>query len=215
MSIAQTDLKQPEKVDWDNLHSGSKYQAPPPAQGPDGKNIVYYGVAEGIKETDPDDGYKQFVIGPVKIVRSGNGADGYQIRMTWASVRPFQKNGENIKGNPNKVANFLRAVGLQVKPQTNPEYDAAMKSAVGKTFPFVGDWEARSADKTEVVRGYRCFPDDPDRPGYKKAILRAGDVVTERDSKGNVTGTRTIQSEVLFANFRIKYFQDAAPKATR
>ena len=46
-------------------------------------------------------------------------------------------------------------------------------------------------------------PDDPDRPGQKKAILKQGD--TYKDKEGLV---HTVQSEVLFANARVRYFVD-------
>jgi hypothetical protein len=38
---------------------------------------------------------------------------------------------------------------------------------------------------------------------------------TERDRQGNITDTKVVSSEVLFANARIKYFQDAAPRVSR
>lgn len=218
--MAQTNLQEPAKVDWDNYNSGSKYQAPPPALGPDGKAITYYGVAAEVKEDQPDKGFLQFILDPIKIVRSGS-HDGYAIRFTRASVRPFTKKNketgeeEAVKGNPNKLANFLRAVGLQVKPQTNADYRASVKAAAGRTFPFTVDWEAYNKDTGERVRGYLSFPEDPERPGQRKSILKAGDVITERDNKGNITGTRQVTSEVLFANARLRYFQDATPKVQR
>lgn len=212
-SIAQQNLKEPEQVDWNNYNSGSTYQPPPPALGADGKAITYYGVAE-VQAADPDDGYLNFLLEPIKIVKSGS-ADGQLIRFTRASTKPFQKNGTPIKGNPNKLANFLRSCGLQAKPQTNSEYVASVKATAGKTFPFTIDWEAYNKDTGERVKGFLNFPEDPDRPGQRKSILKAGDVVTERDSKGNITGTKTVQSEVLFANARLRYFQDATPKVSR
>lgn len=217
---AQMNLREPEQVDWDNYNSGSKFAPPPPALDANGKPIVYYGVVGEAKEDEPDRGFLSFLLDPIKIVRSGNGADGYSIRFTRASVRPFTKkdaSGEEVpvKGNPNKLANFLRAVGLQVKPQTNSDYRAAVKAASGRTFPFTIDWEAYNKDTGERVKGYLSFPEDPERPGQRKAILKAGDVVTERDNKGVITGTRTVQSEVLFANARLRYFQDATPKVGR
>lgn len=217
--MAQQGLREPEQTDWDNYPSGgSTYQAPPPALGPDGKAITYYGVAGDVKEDKPDEDFLQFIIDPIKIVRSG-AADGYPIRFTRASVKPFTKlnattgEREPIKGNPTKLANFLRACGLQAKPQTNSEYRASVSAVKGRTFPFTIDWEAYNKDTGEKVKGYRNFPDDPQRPGQKKSILKAGDVVTITDNKGNIIETKTIQSEVLFANARLSYFQDATKGA--
>lgn len=219
--ISQTNLREPNQTDWDNYNSGSKYIAPPPALGADGRPITYYGIAEKAEEKanqyavdSEGNAYLNFQLDPVKIVRSG-GHDGYVLRFTEASVKPFEKGGAPIKGNPNKLANFLRAAGLQARPQTNNEYRASVRAAIGKPFGFTIDWVAKNKETGEEVKGYSNFPDDPERPGMKKSILKAGDVVTERDAKGNVTGTRTITSEVLFANARLRFFQDAAPKVAR
>jgi hypothetical protein len=205
--ISQLSLREPEVVDWDTLGKGSSYTPPPPAVDPSGKPIVYYGVAT-VSTTEPTkEGYLQLLLDPLKIVDSGT-ANGYTLRFTRVSTKPFEKNGAPIKGNPNSAANFLRATGLQARPQTNSEYIAAAKATNGKKFPFTIKWEAYNKDTGEKVSGYENFPDDQERPGQKKSILKAGDVVTERDSKGNVTGTRVIESEVLFANARLKFFQD-------
>lgn len=211
---AQMGLREPDRTDWDNYSTGSSYQPPPPALGPDGVAITYYGVAEGLEETKPDNELLNFLIDPIKIVRSG-GQDGKTLRFTRASVKPFEKNGAPIKGNPSKLGNYLRACGIQAKPQTNSEWRAAVAASKGKVFPFTIDWEAYNSATGESVKGYLNFPEDPERPGQRKSILKAGDVVTERDRKGNVTGTRVVESEVLFANARLRYFVDAAPKVTR
>lgn len=214
MSIAQTDLREPERVDWDL--KPSSYAPPPVAVDGNGKPITYYGTVGEAKEDGDDNGYLQFMLDPIKEKVSGT-----ILRFTRASTKPFtRKNRETgevepMKGNPNRLSNFLKAVGLAAKPQTNAEYRAAVKAAIGRTFGFTIDWEAYNKDTGERVKGYLSFPDDPERPGMKKSILRAGDVVTERDNKGNITGTRTIQSEILFANPRLKYFQDATPKVGR
>lgn len=206
--MGQTNLREPEQTDWDSAYSGSKYQRPPDAEGPDGKRITYISTLAEAKLVDPDSGYLQFQV-DLKM-------DGGRLIRTWVSTKPFQKrdgNGElqPMKGNPNSLGRFLRAAGLQAKPQTNSEYTASVKAINGKSIPFVGDWEARNKDTGEIVRGFRAFPIDP-ATGTRKAILKAGDVVNELDSKGNITGTRTVQSEVLFANLRVKYFQDPTPK---
>ena len=216
--IAQQGLREPEQTDWDSAYSGSKYQAPPPAVGPDGRSIVYYGTVDSVKASDPDDGYLNYEI-DLKIVRSGS-HDGSRIR-TWASTRPFMRRdkqtGELVaqRGNPNKLGSFLRAAGLQAKPQTNDQYAASVRSVNGKAIPFTIDWVAKNKETGEVVRGFLNFPEDPERPGQRKSILKAGDVVTERDREGNITGTKTIASEVLFANAQLRYFQDPTPKVQK
>jgi hypothetical protein len=215
--IAQTNLREPEKADWDSFGKSS-YQAPPPAVDSAGNQIVYFATPDTIAVSDPDDGYLNYVM-DVKIVRAGAPVDGTKLRL-WASTRPYtyvDASGDRVakKGNPNKLADFLRACGVSAKPQTNAEYQAAVKASSGKTFPFVLDWVAKNKDTGEVVKGYLNFPDDPDRPGSKKSILKSGDLVTERDNKGNVIGSRTIQSDVLFANAQFRYFKDVTNKVTK
>lgn len=205
--IAQTGLREPEQLDWDTLGKGSNYIAPPPALDASGKPIVYYGVATGVADGATKDGYLQVLLDPIKIVKSGP-ADGYTLRFTRVSTQPFLKNGAPMKGNPNSLANYLRACQVAAKPQTNSDYLAAVKAAGGKTFPFTIKWEAYNKETGEQVKGFENFPEDPERPGQRKSILKVGDVYTVRDAKGNIVGTETVCSEVLFANARLRFFQD-------
>ena len=211
--IGQTGLREPERTDWDTAYSGSKYQAPPVTEGPDGKSITFYGkVVEAKLAENSDDGYLNYQI-DIKV--TGN-EDARPLR-AWVSTKPFMKRNasgelEPMKGNPNSLARFLRSAGLQAKPQTNSEYIASVKAVNGHQIPFTADWEARNKDTGEVVRGFRAFPLNPD--GTRKTILKAGDTVNEVDKKGNITGTRTVTSEVLFANLRVKYFQDPTPSVS-
>jgi hypothetical protein len=203
--IAQQNLKEPERVDWDNAFKGSSYTPPPPALGPDGKPIVYQAKVAEIKETEGkglDTGYLNYQI-DLNLV--GNGVEGQRVR-AWVSTRTFSKKQPdgsfvNVKGNPNSLAKFLNAAGLQAKPTSNSEYRAAVKLVNGKSIPITIDWEARAKDGSETVKGYEKFPEDEQRPGTKKAILKAGDILADE--------TR-VQSDVLFANARVKYFQNRA-----
>ena len=210
---AQIGLKEPEQTDWNSAYNSSKYQAPPPAIGPDGKPIIYRGVVGKVETTSPDQGYLNILLDPIKIVKSGS-FDGQEIRFTRVSTRPFMRRNndtgelEPLKGNPNALGKFLRGAGLSAKPQTNAEYMAAAKMVSGKEVAFTIDWEAYNKDTGERIRGYASFPDDPERPGQKKSILKRGDVIVLRDGQGNVTETKKVESEVLFANARLKYFQD-------
>lgn len=216
--MAQQSLKEPEQVDWDTLGKSSSYIAPPPALGPDGKPITYFGAIVEAKETDPDDGYLNYTV-DFKLVKS-NVADGLRVR-SWVSARPFQRKNkttgelEVATGNPNKLAQLLKAAGLQAKPTNNAEYRSSVKAIATRTVPFTIDWEAKNKDTGETIKGFNSFPEDPTRPGTRKTILRAGDVYNELDAKGNIIGTKTVTSEVLFANARLKYFQDSTPKVTR
>lgn len=216
--IAQVKLAEPAQVDWDNYGKGSSYIAPPPALDGSGKYIPYFAIVE--KATEKASEYAKdeageyllnYALDPFKIVSPE--AAGYLLKFVEVSTKPFTKAGADgkrvpIKGNPNSLANYLRACGATVRPQTNDQYRTAVKQAVGRRFLFVGDWEARNRDTGEVIKGFLNFPDDPERPGQKKAILKAGDFYQVRDANGSVTDTRKVEAEVMFANFKFKFFQD-------
>lgn len=214
-TISQQSLKAPEQVDWEGLGKTSNYQPPPPVLGGDQKPIVYEGKLVGIKLADPDQGFLQYQL-DFKLLRSGP-YDGQTIR-TWVSTRPFMRKNkqtgelEPIKGNPNSLAKMLKAGGLQARPQTNEQYDASVKQAQNKDFRFTIDWKARNKDTQEVVQGYQAFPEDPLRPGSRKSILRKGDTYAVYDREGNLVETKQVQSEILFANAQIRYFQDPTPR---
>jgi hypothetical protein len=219
---AQTNLREPNQTDWDNYNSGgSNYMPPPPAQDAAGKPIVYQGQIASMKEqpnkfaVDAEgNSYLNFSFDPIKLVNSGQ-YNGYELRFTEASVKPFEKDGKPVKGNPSKLANLLRSAGLQVKPQTNADWRRAVEGAKARPISFTVDWSAYNKDTGEQIKGYLSFPEDPERPGMRKSILKKGDVITERDAKGNVTGVRKVESEVLFANARVRYFVDNSPKAAK
>lgn len=222
--IAQVKLREPEQADWDNWGKGSSYTPPPAAKDAAGQFIVYYATVGGATEKaseyavdDEGNFYLNYLLEPFTI--SDGPAKGYALRFTEVNLKPFTKlvNGERVpvKGNFHSLGNYLRACGLTAKPQTNEQYRAAIRASLNKRFPFVGDWEARNKDTGEKIQGYLNFPDDTERPGQKKAILKSGDVYNELDSKGNVIGQKVVQSEILFANPRLKYFQDSTKGQTQ
>ena len=75
-------------------------------------------------------GPAQHLLDPIRITDATYA--GKEIRFTRASVKPFKRNGEPMKGNPSKLGNFLRSAGLQAKPQTNSEWRAAVAAAKSK-----------------------------------------------------------------------------------
>lgn len=206
--IAQLGLKEAPQVDWENYGKGSGYQVPPPARDANGELITYYGVTAPVKD-EADEGYLQFKLDPISLTKGGPGVDGYTIRFTRVSVKPYtDKDGNPKKGNPNKAADFLRSAGLTAKPQQNTEYEAAINLTKNKPFPFVIDWEAYNKDNQERVKGYLNFPLNPDGK-TRQAILHAGDKIALVDYKGVPTSEiYTVKSEVLFANARLKWFRD-------
>lgn len=202
-SISQLGIKEPDPVDWDNYNPGSTYKAPPPAKTIDGKPITYFGQApKDFTFEATDDQLLQVVVDPIKIVKSTNGQDGYVIRFSRINARQFKgKDGKPI--NATSLGNYLRANGITAKPQRNVEYEAAIKQTAGRVFPMVLDWFGKDKVTGTVVRGYDNFPDDPERPGQKKAILKAGDKYRDQEGVEQV-----FTGEVLFANAVVRYFPD-------
>lgn len=203
---AQLNLTEPAQCDWDTAYSGGKYIAPPPALDPAGKPITYQGIIKTATLTDPDEGYLNYMV-------DFELPNGSRARV-WASTRPFFKtdgsgNKVAVAGNPNKLGSLLKSAGLQAKPQTNSDYQASVRSVINRKASFTLDWEARNKETGEVVKGYNAFPVDV-ATGLRKAILRAGDTINLLGEKGAIVGTTEVKSEVLFANPRIKYFQDPA-----
>ena len=193
--VNQLGLKEPSQVDWDKV-GGSNYQPPPKAKN-GGKFVTYFGQLPSTIETteQDDDGYRQYVLDPIKLVKNGNGVDGYTIRFARVGLKPWS-NGNN------GTALLLKAAGVTTKPQKTAEYDTAIKGIKGRVVPFTLDWQARNKETGETVRGYDNFPDDPTRPGEKKTILKAGD--TYRDENG---AEQLVKSEVLFANAQLRFFE--------
>lgn len=210
--IAQQNLTEPAQVDWDG-YGKSGYVAPPPALDQAGKPIVYEGKAVNVTEDEPDtiDGnaYLNYKLDPIVITSPE--ASGYEIRFTRASTRPYMTGpiGAKVpkKGNPNRLADYLRSSGATAKPQLNSEYRATVNLVKAKPFKFTIDWEAYNKETGESIKGFLAFPVDP-VTGQRKSILHAGDVVNEVDSKGNIVGSKTVKSDVLFANARLRFFRD-------
>lgn len=212
-------LKEPSQIDWDNYAPSSTFVPPPPALGVDGKPITYFGVlptqiVPEVAEKGFAEGYRSYLLDPIKLTKSGK-ADGYEVRFTRVTVKNRTKklpDGTEKELNSSPAGDLIKAAGILAKPQKTSEYDAAVKMSAGKVVPFTIDWSAYNKDTGEKIDGYRSFPDDPDNPGFKKVIVKAGDVVTDYDRKGQPIGSRVIKSEVLFANARVRYFVDPTRK---
>lgn len=202
--MSGTQLTEPNQIDWDNFNpqSGTKYQAPPDALDASGKSITYFaqlpsdlGDVKRLKATQ--EGLRNYDLGPLTLVKNNSAADGYSIRFYSASVKSFtSRTGEPL--NVNAIGKVLKAAGVGMKPQKTVEYDAAVKLASGRVIPVTLDWEARNRDTGEEVKGFENFPVDA-TTGKRKAILKAGDILPDG---------RVVQSDVLFANARVRYVQD-------
>ena len=215
--IAQLNFTEPGKTDWDN-YGKSGWVAPPPAKGADGKYIVYNGVAKSIavEEAYPEKDeagqtYLTLQLNDLTIADPGK-YQGYELKFAKAGRRPATRmvNGQRVprKDGSSRLGDWLRSTGMQAKPQTNEEYFAAAKQAASQNrkFSFTIEWEAKNKDTGETIKGYDAFPDDPDYPGQKKAILKEGDYYNELGPDGKIVGVKKVQSETLFANARVRYF---------
>jgi hypothetical protein len=200
MSAATTNLREPDKIDWENHNPQSSWTPPPPAKDAAGQYIVYTAkLPKDLGRTEKmgvtDEGYRSFEFGPLVVALPGGKAT--DIRYFGQSVRKYQKKD----GTPlevSGVSKVLRAAGFAGKPQTNAEYEAAVRSIAGRNIQITIEWRAKNKDTNEEVKGYDLFPLDEERPGQRKAILRKGDKLTD--------GT-VITSDVLFANPVVRYVE--------
>jgi len=194
-------LQQPEKIDWNNHHAGSSYQRPPEAQE-NGQDIVYKAVlpkdlASPARLKVTNEGLRAFEFGPVQLqLGAGRVAE---IKYFTQSVKKFTNRTTGKVLEVNGVSKLLRAAGFAGKPNTNAEYEAAVKAIAGRPISLIIDWRAYNKDTSEEVRGYANFPDDPERPGKKMAVLKQGTLLPNGD---------TVKSEILFANAQVRYVQD-------
>lgn len=212
--IAQLGLKEPEQVDWDNYNPGSKYTAPPEPADPAGNLVTFQGQLPStiVPEVSEKSGYRTFLLDPIKIVKSGAGADGYEIRFARVSVEKFKSADGTKVYNASSAGNLIKSAGSAAKPQKTFEYDSVLKQLQGKVVSFTLDWEAKNKETGEQIRGYRAFPVDA-VTGIRQAVLHAGDSYNVLDAKRNLTGqTAIVKSEVLFANGRVNRFVDPNKK---
>lgn len=210
--MSQTNLREPDKTDWDNFNPGSKWVAPPEpyetnADGTLGKARVFTvqlpkDLNNPERRGTTGEGYRKFEIGPLTLVKNGNGADGQQVRYHTVSVKHFTNTKTGESKNVSSAGLLIRAAGINTKPQTNAEYEQAVGQASGRLVNMTMDWRARDKDTGETVEGFVKFPIDP-TTGRRKAILKRGDQLTD--------GT-VVKAEVLFANLVGKFIQDPTKK---
>lgn len=157
----QLNLGTSDFLDWDNYDSGSAATKLPQAKDETGSSIVYYAqlpTEEGMEFGYTQNGDQKVTLDPVTITAPI--ATGFQLRFQQASQKRFtdRKTGKTL--NASQVGNLLRAAGVAsvFKPQTDGEYQQALKAAAGKIVPVVIDWECYDkTTKQTVVAGYDNF----------------------------------------------------------
>lgn len=155
--ITQLNLVEPEQINFDKYQDGGNSSFAPPPEG------RYFGKAPTITDESfgaTKEGYLKVTLDPIEIVNDPTHT-GYKIRFTTLSVKKYK----NREGS--QVMDFLRSVGLNVRPKTNEEYKAAMKQASGRTFQFALIWESYNKDTQETTSGMDNFPPDPQNPDRK------------------------------------------------
>ena len=200
---AQLNLTEPTQTNWDAKVEGSKYSAPPPAKDAAGKYITYFAqLPQSIGNPDTfevtADNYRRFQLGPLTLVKSGS-HDGYVIKYYSTTLRPMVDRKTGKPRDINSTALMLKAANVAARPQKTADYENTIKLARGKIIPITIEWMAKNRDTGEEVDGFDLFPLDPDRPGQRKAILKAGDVLTNMN---------VVTSEILFANGRVRFISD-------
>lgn len=139
-------------------------------------------------------GHLQAVIDAV-IVAPGTPADGFETRF----------NRVNTKNWPNKpingAAEYLRSIGAKTTPQTDAEYEAALKASVNSQFRGILDWEAYDSNLGVNLKGMGSFPlNTPDAKGVLPAPKLPANTPLPYVMAG-AGGT-----EKVYANARIKFF---------
>lgn len=182
--IAGMDLKELDVLDYDNYESGGKSFIALPPEG------RYWGQAPEITDESfgvTKEGRLKVSVDPIVIVNSGTG-DGYAIRFTSLSSKKYANR------NASQMLDFVRACGLDIRPNTNDELKAALKMCSGRTFQFALVWEAYNKDTQVETSGQENFPTNPD--GTRQTYL---DETTSDGKK-------------VYANGKVKYFIDAVAK---
>ncbi len=148
-------------------------------------------TADSISFDRTDDGYLVAQIDPVIV---GGPYDGYVVRFTRISTKPFQRGGMSAS----RVGDYLRAVGRRGKlPSDQLAIGQVIASTAGETFTADLDWEAYERASGFRLTGMSNFP--PDGSGKYRPYVNSP---TEFDEHG--------EPKRVWANVRIQRF---VPKA--
>lgn len=189
--VVQDNLVPFDAIDFDNYSEGGGGKSyAPPAEG------RYFGKVPMITDemlVRTKAGYRSVKIDPIEVLATGDGTalpEPYNVRFTSLSAKKYS----NREGS--QIMDFLRACGIDARPRTEAELDAAIKTASGRTFQFQLIWEAYNKDSQENTQGYENFPVDPQNPEKRLPYI-----VDQYDT-----------TKRWWANGKIKYFVSAVAK---
>lgn len=146
--VAQMDTILFDPIEGNYEEGGKAFVALPP----EGK---YFGVAPLITDENfgvTKAGYLSVSLDPITITNPGQAGDGYKIRFTKLSAKKFSNR------NGSQIMDYLRACGLDVKPNSTEELKNYIKMTSGKTFQFALIWEGYDKnDPDREIRGADAF----------------------------------------------------------
>ena len=82
--------------------------------------------------------------------------EGYQIRYTKISAKPFKRGGVTVS----QVGDYLRANGFKGKLTSEKEIIDAVESTVNRTYEVQVDWRAYNKNTGFSLEGMENFPSD-------------------------------------------------------
>lgn len=87
---------------------------------------------------------------------TGPSNEGYQIRFTNISAKPFKRGGVTVS----QVGDYLRACGVRGRLNSEADIIEAVKSTVNRTYEVAVDWRAYNKNTGFSVEGMANFPSD-------------------------------------------------------
>jgi hypothetical protein len=119
---------------------------------PEGKYMGQAPVFTDESFTNTREGYLKVIVDPITVQNPGGPGDGYKIRFSSLSAKKYSNR------NASQVMDFLRACGLNVKPNSTEEVKQYIKACSGRTFQFALAWEGYDKnDPDRQIRGQEAF----------------------------------------------------------
>jgi hypothetical protein len=161
--VSQMNLKPFDPIDYDNYDDGPKgggTSYAPPAEGrytgriaalpDDGSDVISSTNSFGRTQ----EGYLKVQLPDIEILEGT--ANGYKVKYTRLSSKKYAKK------NGSQALDFLRACGIDARPQSEAELRSLLKQTVGRPFQFQLIWQAYDKNSETEIRGAENFPLLPD-----------------------------------------------------